>query len=383
MTRLASYLGLLWIAAACGESLGPEGEGSRPVEADRPKVAAGSFHSCFLDEEGYALCWGHENDIFDTQGRTWIDTLWLRPRPVGDAPRLARLDVGGVGCGLTSSGEAYCWGRNGFGELGDGTTESRLSADRVLSDVTFHQISVGLTSVCALEISGVAHCWGNNFRGQLGIGQGLQIGYSPLPLRVAGGESFRLIDSGASAHCGLTASDKLYCWGGGFRSGAFPNNSDRPVEISTPVPFDQVAVGESALCGLSNGVAYCTGWNGNGILGTGDTEAASGFVKVSTELRFRELTMFKHACGIAVDNAAYCWGSGKAGQLGNASTENQALPSLVEGGHRFEQASTLGDHTCAMSLMHAVFCWGWGQNGRLGSGTTESSTVPRMVDISG
>ena len=73
-------------------------------------------------------------------------------------------------CGLAAVGAAYCWGFNGHGELGDGTTTNRSTPTLVAGSVSFLAISSGDTHTCGLAAAGAAYCWGDNSTGQLGDG---------------------------------------------------------------------------------------------------------------------------------------------------------------------------------------------------------------------
>lgn len=88
-------------------------------------------------------------------------------------------------CGRTSTGAAYCWGYNAFGELGDGTTTDRLVPTAVSGGLTFSQVSTGYSHTCALTPAGVAYCWGFDAYGQIGDGNAT---YRPVsvPTRVVG-----------------------------------------------------------------------------------------------------------------------------------------------------------------------------------------------------
>lgn len=73
-------------------------------------------------------------------------------------------------CGLTSSGAAYCWGFNVYGQLGRGDTLSASVPVLVAGGLTFISLTAGGGHTCGLESSGAAYCWGDNYSGQLGIG---------------------------------------------------------------------------------------------------------------------------------------------------------------------------------------------------------------------
>ena len=94
----------------------------------------------------------------------------------------AAVSVGGTHtCGVTTGGAAYCWGDNGYGQLGDGTTTQRPSPVRVAGALTFRAVSAGSSHTCGLTTTRLAYCWGDNFRGALGDGTGVS---SSVPVLV-------------------------------------------------------------------------------------------------------------------------------------------------------------------------------------------------------
>ena len=89
---------------------------------------------------------------------------------------------GGHTCGPASSGGAFCWGRNWYGQLGDGSTIDRSSPVSVSTTVLFSTLAGGGDHTCGLSKSGEAYCWGSNASGQLGNGT---TSGSSLPIKVA------------------------------------------------------------------------------------------------------------------------------------------------------------------------------------------------------
>src|SRR6185369_3347091 len=115
-------------------------------------------------------------------------------------------------CVIASSGETYCWGRNGIGQLGNGTTTGSSRPVKVNGGLHFVSIAAGWDHTCALTEDGQAYCWGSNYMGKLGRGVPLPTPY-PDPEPVTGGIRFVQISAGATHTCGLTADGELYCWG--------------------------------------------------------------------------------------------------------------------------------------------------------------------------
>lgn len=135
-------------------------------------LAAGPSHVCGLTAAGSAYCWG-ENVLGSLGDGSEIE----RPAPVAVAGGIAftGIVVGGFSnlnahtCGLTGTGQAYCWGDNEVGALGDGTLVQRLAPAAVTGQLSFASLEAGYRHSCGRTGAGVVYCWGSNRAGQLGI----------------------------------------------------------------------------------------------------------------------------------------------------------------------------------------------------------------------
>jgi len=248
---------------------------------------------------------------------------------------------------LYYDGTAYCWGYNEYGQLGDGTTADRSNPTAVSGGLQFATISAGSFHTCGTTTTGEAYCWGRNESGQLG---------SPLetstPQLVDGGFTFSSVSAGFSHTCGVTTHGDAYCWGdNGFGQVGDSTRSTRrePTPVKDGSDFVTVSAGGSYSCGLrAPGEVWCWGYNEYGQLGT---PAAS---ECTVEDQLGHVTYFpcnlipvhgaeslllaqvssntQHTCGLTTDQAVYCWGAGRYGQLGNSeSGENyfSVQPVLV------------------------------------------------------
>ena len=115
-------------------------------------------------------------------------------------------------CALTAAGGVLCWGANGGGRLGDGTSEARLTPTPVSglgSGVT--AIAVGGSHTCALTQAGSVLCWGNNWYGQLGDGS-TESRFTPTPVTGLGA-GVTAISAAGSHTCALTQAGGVLCWG--------------------------------------------------------------------------------------------------------------------------------------------------------------------------
>jgi alpha-tubulin suppressor-like RCC1 family protein len=86
-------------------------------------------------------------------------------------------------CALTLSGRAWCWGSNGSGRLGDGTTFTRLRPSPVAGGLLFRQLTAGTQHSCGVSRNYEGYCWGENGIGQVGVAGGTRF---LSPVRVIG-----------------------------------------------------------------------------------------------------------------------------------------------------------------------------------------------------
>ena len=310
-------------------------------------------------------------------------------------------------------GKAYCWGSNDHGELGDGgTTDSgvpvAVDTSGVLAGKTVTQIAAGEDYTCVLDSAGAAYCWGWNGKGQLGDGSTTDSGV-PVAVDTSGvlaGKTVTQIAAGEDYTCVLDSAGAAYCWGGndfgGLGDGS-TNGSSIPVAVDTGgvltgKALTHIAAGDFTTCVLdSTGAAYCWGWNGYGELGNGSTAYyLSDPVAVDTSgvLAGKTLTQVTgggaQICALGSTGAAYCWGANYYGELGDGSTADSSVPVAVDtsgllAGKILIQvtAGELGAQTCAVDDTGTAYCWGDNQYGQLGDGTTSNSSVPVAVDATG
>ena len=147
---------------------------------------------------------------------------------------------GGYTCALTTTGQAYCWGLNNQGQLGNNsTTNSRIPvAVQMPAGVSFQSITAGSLHTCALTTTGQAYCWGLNNQGQLGNNSTTN-SRIPVAVQMPAGVSFQSITAGSLHTCALTTEGKAYCWGYGG-SGQLGNNST--TDSSIPLAVSSVGV---------------------------------------------------------------------------------------------------------------------------------------------
>jgi alpha-tubulin suppressor-like RCC1 family protein len=181
---------------------------------------------------------------------------------------------------------AVCWGENSSGQLGNGTTTNSAVPVALSVNPGFSLFSAGTFFTCGYnpDTEGVTSCWGNNGVGQLGNGTTTN---STAPVIVAGSLNFTSIRSGGKHACGIVngaTALNAYCWGdnssGQLGNGTMTNGST-PVAVSGSLGFDKVSAGGLHTCGVTEGALYCWGDNTFGQLGNNWTTSSSTPVNVT------------------------------------------------------------------------------------------------------
>jgi alpha-tubulin suppressor-like RCC1 family protein len=341
------------------------------------QVSGGASHTCGLTSTGEAWCWG-----FGDNGQLGTGDGALRPVPtrVAGGLRFRQISAGGFYiCGVTTENRLWCWGANFNGGLGDGTTERRFLPVPVSTSLRFLTVSDGLHSghTCGLTTERAAYCWGANGDGELGDGSRTR---RLLPVAVAGGRTWRQISAGASHSCGVTQGRVALCWGSDDQ-GQLGDNPERqrrvvPRQVAGGLAFDQISTGFFRTCGvITDARAFC--WGEGGVGQIGDGKRLDRYVPraVAGGQRFRRISAvgINHTCAEAASGRVYCWGGNFWGEVGDGTTEPRLRPVTVATSLVFAQMATGTDHTCAVTADAATYCWGANEFGQLGDGTTRNS----------
>jgi alpha-tubulin suppressor-like RCC1 family protein len=366
----------------------------------------GGSHSCGLTDQKRTYCWGDH-----TGGKLGDNTATQRLTPTmtqnpGPNEKFLSVQTGQTHtCGLTSLGQAYCWGMNNYGQLGDNTGSNYSFPTRVIH--TPLQASRRLTSLtqggnhsCGLSDRGTAYCWGMNINGQLGDNSTAER-YLPTPVdttNLGTGEAFIQLVLGVAHTCGLTALGRVFCWGadsnGQLGDNATNGDALRPILVSASgLYFSQIIAGENHTCALTgSGQPYCWGANGSGQLGDNTTAGRD----MATAVVMTELTTGEsfytlaaggaHTCAMTNTGKAYCWGLNSNKEIGDNTTINRLKPTAVTltnltGGETFKRLALGAAHSCGISQTGQAYCWGDDGLGQMGNTTTPGTDqwIPEAV----
>ncbi len=272
------------------------------------QLALGDFHACARLSSGEARCWGQNQGTIGDGTRTNRKRAVAVQNAAGTGPLtgVVQLATGSMHtCALLTDGRVQCFGENGQGQIGDGTTTARLrpktvkdpSGTAALGSVT--QIAADLQSTCARLSTQQLRCWGPNGSGQRGNGT------VTLP-----GQPGPLLPSAVKAPSGTTAFTGAVSVGvGGFHACARINTAQ----------------------------LRCWGLNGDGQAGDGTRTSPRKLPVVvrnqfDTQPLSNAVTVVggdQHTCALLADSTVQCWGANAMAQVGDGSTTRRKLPTPV------------------------------------------------------
>jgi alpha-tubulin suppressor-like RCC1 family protein len=350
-------------------------------DATFERIGAGYVHTCGIATDGAILCWGNgtSGQLGNGDANSWA----AYPTAVLGARAYRTLGVGRFhACGITTIGEAFCWGSNFSGAVGDGSHQNVRSAPTaVAGGVSFTAVAAGDGITCGIAAtSAEAYCWGYSGSGQLGNGSRSE---RDVPTSVVGGLAFRSLQPGTYVTCGITTGGAAYCWGTtGFLGTGRSDFSAIPVAVSGLVATALLGAGNAHTCATAPGSLVCWGANSWGQLADGATDDRFTPTAAAPGLSVLALAtgIGDHGCALDAAGAAYCWGQNFWGQLGVGTTSLAANPTAlaVAGGLTFRSVATGVMHTCALTAAGAAYCWGRNA-GALGDSTLVAASTPQAV----
>lgn len=377
-----------WGGTAVAPVPGPRPDVTVPIGRDvfagrtLSALAVGANHTCVI-AEAELYCFG-----LNDRGQLGDGTTDPRYTPTLVGGALAGKQVTAVAAGeyrtcAVADGDAYCWGSNIGGALGDGSRIDRLTPQAVSSAAfggePVTQVAVGTDHACAVA-GGAAFCWGYGGYGQLGAGPDVASSLTPAAVTADGalaGREVTSVTASFRSSCAV-ASGSAFCWGAnesgelgvGVEDGKTVLVSTVPLPVATAGtwgsdPVTTLNAPSSTACALVQGRVWC--WGSNEENRTGDPRpirAVPPFsVPLTGALASAQITQIAageaHSCMIA-DELPYCWGA-----IATTSPELfSAVPYPVDTdgvltGKTLSQLSS-GDGMSCVLADGLPYCWGVG-----------------------
>ncbi|MBF0368930.1 MAG: S-layer homology domain-containing protein [Magnetococcales bacterium] len=348
------------------------------ARAATPMVAANENNTMALKADGTVWLWG-KNEF----GQLGDGTTLESHSPV---QVVGLTDVEMVAAGfyhmlaLLADGTVKAWGYNGYGQLGDGTTtDSQTPVTVDISDVT--AIAAGQEHSVALKSDGTVWSWGRNYFGQLGDGS---TETSILPIQVPNLNWVSKIAAGSHHTVALKSNGTLRAWGwnryGQLGDGTLVNASS-PVELSGVEDQVTITAGHYHTLSInSSGEVLAWGSNSTGQLGLGETITFSNTPQTVTGLTGAVGVSAGggHSAAWMSDGSIKNWGENTKGQLGNDSTADSSIPVAVDLSDVLA-VSTGDNHSVALLTDGSVWAWGHNLYGQLGNGSQSNQSLPVQV----
>jgi alpha-tubulin suppressor-like RCC1 family protein len=314
-------------------------------------LAAGAMFSCALDASGTASCWG-ANFYGQLGDGTQVDDA--TPQTVQGSHHFVQLVAGRFhACGITDSQDAYCWGWDRSGQLGTGDVSTErctffaidpcsTTPRLVIGGHKWAQLSADERATCGLTTDGDAFCWGLDIGGNDGLycqtADDTQ-GCSRTPIAVGTANKFKSIIIGDVHRCEQKIDETLECWGaqywGAFGNGSL-DGSATPVTGADGLAEPVFVSSRNGMCFLDvNHHARCWGDDSSGQVGDGVTQDFQILpIDVFGGWSFEKLQTngaSDHVCGILTENGrGVCWGRGVFGQLGTGVMHDVDIPAFVQ-----------------------------------------------------
>lgn len=345
-------------------------------------ITAGDEFTCAVQNSGNVYCWGRADRA--QPGGTARGTCFNEPkrapciprptlvRNVDATPFLARtVDAGGShACAIErpAPNRVFCWGAGGDGQLGQNGTYPPAGAVLPIPGTdNASLVSAGTMSSCAQKPDGV-FCWGRLTHS--GTTPNVS---APAPWA---GAFYVDLSVGENHACAVEAGDGLVvCWGRNDNGQAAntwstADNLAGPMPTLFPRPSLRVVTQDNTTCvEISGAMPQCAGRNFSGQFGnnTSGNSTATPQSLVAGGPLYNITVGANHSCGLDANGAAFCWGLGKSGQLGNGQSLSSLTPVPVSGGHTYTAIAAGGTHTCAIGADNVIYCWGNNFNGQLGA----------------
>lgn len=312
---------------------------------------------------------------------------------------------------LTSEGRLFLWGRNSYGQLGDGTSVQKNTPTEITDRFGLHpgerivEVSLGNFHSSALTSEGRLFLWGRNDCGQLGNGTMTDL---KVPTEIteyfelSPGEVLSGVTLGLDHSSACTSEGRFFTWGHNYSGQLGDGTTDDktlPTEITDSFglheneTIDQVSLGDYHSSVLtSEGRFFIWGRNASGQLGDGTLSDQTSPMEMTARLGLHddetvlEMSLGDHHTSVLTsEGRLLVWGRNNHGQIGNGTAIDQTVPTDITGAFGLDSGETvlhvfLGSmFSCALTSEGCLFTWGQNSHGRLGDGTTEDRSIPTEI----
>ncbi|MBS1773996.1 MAG: T9SS type A sorting domain-containing protein [Bacteroidetes bacterium] len=346
-------------------------------------ISCNTQFSLAIKSDGTLWAWG-----YNTHGQLGIGSTTNQSSPVqvGTSSNWVSVQAGGeeYAIGLKSDGTLWAWGRNIYGQLGDGTTTDRTSPVQIGSLTNWISIATGFGHSIAIRADGTLWAWGHNNSGQLGIGNTTN---QSSPVQVGTANTWVMVAGGGGHTLALKVDGTLWSWGDNSTYGQLgigsTTSQSSPVQVGSANTWVSIAAGGfHSLALKADGTLYSWGGNPNGAMGFGSAISSQTVPTLLSSLTTDWLQISTgdgHTLALKSDGTLWAWGRNSSGQLGIGSTTQQLSAVQVGTATNWISVSAGGNHSLALKSDGTLWAWGWNGWGQLGIGSTTNQSSPVQV----
>lgn len=345
-------------------------------------VDSGIYYSVALKPDGTVWSWGRNyyGQLGDGSPTHSTFNQTLVPTQLAGLCSMIGIAAGWeTTFAIDSDGFVWAWGRNNYHQLANGNTTDNSTPQKIsgLNDIV--AVAGGDEHAFALKNDGTVWAWGSNEFGQIGDGTDID---RDTPVQISALTNILSIAAGSHHNIALKTDGTVYTWGSNVYGQLGDGSNDQkstPEEVLSLSNVSAIAAGVShTLALLADGHLKATGLNNSGQLGRGNTSSYTNFVEIQSLSDVISIGGGTEYTSIAIksDGTLWAWGNNLHGSLGDGSTTTRLAPVSVSGLTDVRTMALGGYHGSAIQSDGTLWTWGYNIHGQVGDNTTANRRSP-------
>jgi alpha-tubulin suppressor-like RCC1 family protein len=289
------------------------------------------------------------------------------------------------------SGTLWSWGKNDYGQLGIGVTDTipHSSPLQIGADNNWVNVTCGPYQTFALKSDGTLWAWGSNYYGEMGIGIA-DTNSHPIPSQIGTENNWINISCGFGHVLAIKSNGTLWAWGlnsyGELGNGTTVSETN-PIQIDSDSDWVNVSCANYHTLALkSNGTLWTWGYNAEGELGIGsfDSNPHPFPFQIVGNNWTTIAGIGSSSFGLKSDGTLWAWGYNAFGQLGDGTLIQKSSPTQIDNANDWVNITggVSAIHVIALKADGTLWAWGWNGHGQLGDGTTTDRLNPVQIGVS-